>query len=175
MADYVDKKFYKLNATTASTKDIHEITSNTDTLLGYKGVVIYIDEIQHFSKKQQQSLLEFMENGKVTLIASTTENPYFAIHKAIISRCNIFKFEPLTSKDIYKGLLKTIDKISIIDFLSKLSFIKSKSEARRLIQQGGIEIDNKKINDINKILVLNKGKELIEKKKKKTFVKVIIE
>lgn len=112
MADYVDKKFYKLNATTASTKDIHEITSNTDTLLGYKGVVIYIDEIQHFSKKQQQSLLEFMENGKVTLIASTTENPYFAIHKAIISRCNIFKFEPLTSKDIFKGLLKTIDKIN---------------------------------------------------------------
>lgn len=112
MADYVDKKFYKLNATTASTKDIYEITANTDTLLGYKGVVIYIDEIQHFSKKQQQSLLEFMENGKVTLIASTTENPYFAIHKAIISRCNIFKFEALTSKDIYKGLIKTIDKIN---------------------------------------------------------------
>lgn len=113
MADYVDKKFYKLNATTASTKDIHEITANTDTLLGYNGVVIYIDEIQHFSKKQQQSLLEFMENGKVTLIASTTENPYFAIHKAIISRCNIFKFESLTAKDIYNGLIKTIDKINI--------------------------------------------------------------
>lgn len=112
MADYVDKKFYKLNATTASTKDIHEITANTDTLLGYKGVVIYIDEIQHFSKKQQQSLLEFMENGKVTLIASTTENPYFAIHKAIISRCNIFKFQSLSSKDIYNGLIKTIAKIN---------------------------------------------------------------
>ena len=79
MANYVDKKFYKLNATTASVKDIQDITSNLDNLLNYNGVVIYIDELQHFSKKQQQALLEFIENGRVTLIASTTENPYFAI------------------------------------------------------------------------------------------------
>lgn len=108
MANYVDKKFYKLNATTASVKDIQDIASNLDTLLGYNGVVIYIDELQHFSKKQQQSLLEFIENGKITLIASTTENPYFVLHKAILSRCNIFQFKSLTKEDILIGLKKSI-------------------------------------------------------------------
>ncbi|MDU4801548.1 MAG: replication-associated recombination protein A [Clostridium butyricum] len=108
MANYVEKKFYKLNATTASVKDIQEIASNLDTLLGYNGVVVYIDELQHFSKKQQQSLLEFIEKGQITLIASTTENPYFALHKAILSRCNIFTFKPLTADDIKLGVIKAI-------------------------------------------------------------------
>lgn len=111
MANYVDRKFYKLNATTASVKDIQEITESLDSLLNYNGVVIYIDELQHFSKKQQQALLEFIENGRVTLIASTTENPYFAIHKAILSRCNIFKFEALNINDITIGLEKSIKKL----------------------------------------------------------------
>ncbi|AYE33167.1 replication-associated recombination protein A [Clostridium septicum] len=111
MANYADRKFYKLNATTASVKDIQEITSSLDSLLNYNGVVIYIDEIQHFSKKQQQALLEFIENGRVTLIASTTENPYFAIHKAIISRCNIFNFKQLESSDVIIGLEKAINKL----------------------------------------------------------------
>lgn len=111
MANYVDRKFYKLNATTASVKDIQEITESLDSLLNYNGVVIYIDELQHFSKKQQQALLEFIENGRVTLIASTTENPYFAIHKAILSRCNIFKFEGLNINDITIGLEKAIKKL----------------------------------------------------------------
>ena len=111
MANYADRKFYKLNATTASVKDIQEITSSLDSLLNYNGVVIYIDEIQHFSKKQQQALLEFIENGRVTLIASTTENQYFAIHKAIISRCNIFNFKQLESSDVIIGLEKAINKL----------------------------------------------------------------
>lgn len=111
MANYVDKKFYKLNATTASIKDIQEITESLNTLMGYNGVVIYLDEIQHFNKKQQQALLEFIENGKITLIASTTENPYFSIHKAIISRCNIFRFTPLTVEDIIIGLEKSLKKL----------------------------------------------------------------
>ena len=111
MANYSDKKFYKLNATTASVKDIQEITESLDSLLNYNGVVIYIDEIQHFSKKQQQALLEFIENGRVTLIASTTENPYFAIHKAILSRCNIFQFQALNIDEIIEGLEKAIKKL----------------------------------------------------------------
>lgn len=111
MANYVDKKFYKLNATTASVKDIQQITESLDSLLNYNGVVIYIDELQHFSKKQQQALLEFIENGRVTLIASTTENPYFAIHKAILSRCNIFQFEALSIKEIAEGLEIAIKRI----------------------------------------------------------------
>lgn len=111
MANYVDKKFYKLNATTASVKDIQDITNNLDSLLSYSGVVLYIDELQHFNKKQQQALLEFIEDGRITLIASTTENPYFVIHKAIISRCNIFSFKPLSSEDIIIGLEKSINKL----------------------------------------------------------------
>ena len=111
MANYVDKKFYKLNATTASVKDIQEITNNMNNLLNYNGVVLYIDEIQHFNKKQQQALLEFIEDGRITLIASTTENPYFVIHKAIISRCNIFSFNPLSTYDIIIGLKNSIKKL----------------------------------------------------------------
>ncbi|MBW6409840.1 replication-associated recombination protein A [Clostridium weizhouense] len=111
MANYVDKKFYKLNATTASVKDIQEITGSLDNLLNYGGIVLYIDELQHFNKKQQQALLEFIEDGRITLIASTTENPYFVIHKAIISRCNIFQFEPLKVLDIVLGLKKSLDKL----------------------------------------------------------------
>ncbi|NOW92902.1 replication-associated recombination protein A [Clostridium beijerinckii] len=111
MANYVDKKFYKLNATVASVKDIQDITNNIDSLLNYNGVVLYIDELQHFNKKQQQALLEFIEDGRITLIASTTENPYFVIHKAIISRCNIFSFKPLTTGDIIVGLKRSIHKL----------------------------------------------------------------
>lgn len=112
MANYVDKKFYKLNATTASVKDIQDIAASLNTLLGYNGVVVYIDELQHFSKKQQQSLLEFIENGQITLIASTTENPYFVLHKAILSRCNIFTFKPLSVDEIKIGLIKSINKMN---------------------------------------------------------------
>ena len=111
MANYVDKKFYKLNATTASVKDIQDITNNIDNLLNYNGVVLYIDELQHFNKKQQQALLEFIEDGRITLIASTTENPYFVIHKAIISRCNIFSFNPLGTEDIIVGLKNSIKRL----------------------------------------------------------------
>ena len=113
MASYVDKKFYKLNATVASVKDIQDITNNMDNLLNYNGVVLYIDELQHFNKKQQQALLEFIEDGRITLIASTTENPYFVIHKAIISRCNIFSFKPLNTNDIVVGLEKSIEKLIV--------------------------------------------------------------
>jgi putative ATPase len=112
MASYVDKKFYKLNATTASVKDIQDITDNMNNLLNYNGVVLYIDELQHFNKKQQQALLEFIEDGRITLIASTTENPYFVIHKAIISRCNIFSFKPLETSDIIIGLENSIKKLT---------------------------------------------------------------
>lgn len=134
MANYVDKKFYKLNATTASVKDIQEITSNLDNLLNYKGVVIYIDELQHFSKKQQQALLEFIENGRVTLIASTTENPYFAIHKALLSRCNIFNFTPLTIDEVMVGLERAI--LKLIDEKVQVTYSKEALNYIAEISQG---------------------------------------
>ena len=103
------KRFYKLNATNASLKDIQDITKELDTFLGINGVVLYLDEIQNFNKKQQQSLLEYIEDGRITLIASTTENPYFYIFKAILSRSTIFEFKPVGEEDIKKALDRAIN------------------------------------------------------------------
>ena len=108
IAKKAGKRFYKLNATNASLKDIQDITKELDTFLGINGVVLYLDEIQYFNKKQQQSLLEYIEDGRITLIASTTENPYFYIFKAILSRSTIFEFKPVGEKDIKKALDRAI-------------------------------------------------------------------
>ncbi|MBM6837008.1 replication-associated recombination protein A [Clostridium saudiense] len=115
IAEKAGKKFYKLNATNASLKDIQEITKELDTFLGVNGVVLYLDEIQNFNKKQQQSLLEYIEDGRITLIASTTENPYFYIFKALLSRSTIFEFKPLSEKDIKKAINRALD-ITIADY-----------------------------------------------------------
>lgn len=90
----------RLNATTASLSDIREIMDEVGTLIAPNGVLLYLDEIQYFNKKQQQSLLEFIENGKITLVASTTENPYFTIFNAILSRSTVFEFKMLTAEDV---------------------------------------------------------------------------
>ena len=90
----------RLNATTASLSDIRDIMDEVGTLMAPNGVLLYLDEIQYFNKKQQQSLLEFIENGKITLVASTTENPYFTIFNAILSRSTVFEFKMLTAEDI---------------------------------------------------------------------------
>ncbi len=86
----------KLNATVAGTKDIKEVLQETGTLFGADGILLFIDEIQYLNKRQQQTLLEFIEDGRITLIASTTENPYFYIYKAILSRSTVFEFKPLS-------------------------------------------------------------------------------
>ncbi len=105
-ADVCGKKLYKLNATNASTKDIKEIASDLDSFETRGGVLLYLDEIQNFNKKQQQSLLEYIENGSITLIASTTENPYFYVYNAILSRCTVVEFKPVETDDIKKALLR---------------------------------------------------------------------
>ena len=97
IAKQTNRTLYKLNATTASTADIKEIVSQLDTFMAPNGVLLYLDEIQSFNKKQQQSLLEHIENGKITLIASTTENPYFYVFNAILSRSTIFEFKQIDS------------------------------------------------------------------------------
>jgi len=95
IAQQTDRKLYHLNATTAGIADIKAIIDELDTFLAPNGALVYLDEIQYFNKKQQQSLLEFIETGKITLIASTTENPYFYIYNAILSRCTVFEFKPV--------------------------------------------------------------------------------
>ena len=102
----------KLNATTASLADIKEVCGETGTILGSSGTLLYLDEIQYFNKKQQQSLLEYIEDGRITLIASTTENPYMYVYNAIISRCAVFEFKAVTANDMLPALKKALDKLN---------------------------------------------------------------
>lgn len=104
IANKVGKKLYRLNGTTASTADIKEIVSQLDTFEGRNGVVLYLDEIQYLNKKQQQNLLEFIENGSITLIASTTENPYFYVYNAVLSRCTVFEFKPVEPPEVQRAV-----------------------------------------------------------------------
>ena len=94
------KTLYRLNATTASTSDLKDIIASRSDLENQNGILLYLDEIQYFNKKQQQTLLEYIENGDITLIASTTENPYFYVYNAILSRSTVFEFKSLAPKDI---------------------------------------------------------------------------
>ena len=104
---------YKLNGTNASIDDIKNVIKESDSFLNNEGVLLYLDEIQYLNKKQQQSLLEFVESGNITLIASTTENPYFYIYPALISRCTVFEFKALKVDDIKEGLLKACNKLGL--------------------------------------------------------------
>ncbi len=99
IAKRTQKALYHLNATTASLQDIKNVIGDVGTMMAPNGILLYLDEIQYFNKKQQQSLLEFLENGKITLIASTTENPYFYIYNALLSRCTVFEFKSLTAQE----------------------------------------------------------------------------
>ena len=99
----------RLNATTASLSDVKSIIDETATMFGSNGILLYLDEIQYFNKKQQQSLLEYIEDGRITLIASTTENPYFYVYNAIISRSAVFEFTPILSSDIIPALLRALN------------------------------------------------------------------
>lgn len=108
IAQQTNRMLYKLNATTASTADIKEIVSQLDTFMAPNGVLLYLDEIQSFNKKQQQSLLEHIENGKITLIASTTENPYFYVFNAILSRSTIFEFKQIDASAALKAVKRAV-------------------------------------------------------------------
>ena len=94
----------KLNGTTASTADIRDVVAQVNTLQAVNGVLLYLDEIQYFNKKQQQTLLEFIENGSITLIASTTENPYFYVYNAILSRSTVFEFKPVEREEVARAV-----------------------------------------------------------------------
>ena len=109
IAERTNRTLRKLNATTAGISDIKRIIDELDTFLTPGGVLLYLDEIQYFNKKQQQSLLEFIEDGRITLIASTTENPYFCVFNAILSRSTVFEFKPVTPEDAEKAVQRAID------------------------------------------------------------------
>lgn len=106
-----DKQFYKLNATNASLADIKAITAELGENSFSNGILLYLDEIQNFNKKQQQSLLEFIETGDITLIASTTENPYFYVYNAILSRSSVFEFKPIEAKEVKRAVVRAVEKL----------------------------------------------------------------
>jgi len=112
IAENIGMQFFKVNATTAAGKDIKDILEQSNTVFGSDGMLLYLDEIQYLNKKQQQTLMEYIENGKVTLIASTTENPYFYIYKAVLSRCAVFEFKPLYKDDIKIALLRGLARMN---------------------------------------------------------------
>lgn len=122
------KTLYKLNATTAGLADVKQIIAESGSLLGMSGILLYLDEIQYFNKKQQQSLLEYIENGKITLIASTTENPYFYIYPAIISRCAVFEFKSVESNQL---------KLAVS---SAAAFLEKEMEKKIILSDGALSL-----------------------------------
>ena len=127
IAKQTNRTLYKLNATTASTADIKDIVAQLDTFMAPNGVLLYLDEIQSFNKKQQQSLLEFIENGKITLIASTTENPYFYVFNAILSRSTVFEFKQISADAALKAVKRAV------------SFLEERSGLKALPEEGALE------------------------------------
>ena len=108
IANKTNRTLKKLNGTTASTSDIKEIVSQLNTFSGINGILLYLDEIQYFNKKQQQTLLEYIENGSITLIASTTENPYFYVYNAILSRSTVFEFKSISPDEVKKAVFRAV-------------------------------------------------------------------
>ena len=127
IAKQTNRTLYQLNATTASTADIKNIVAQLDTFMAPNGVLLYLDEIQSFNKKQQQSLLEHIENGKITLIASTTENPYFYVFNAILSRSTVFEFKQISADAALKAVKRAV------------SFLEERTALRARAEKGALE------------------------------------
>ena len=127
IAKQTNRTLFKLNATTASTADIKEIVSQLDTFMAPNGVLLYLDEIQSFNKKQQQSLLEYIENGKITLIASTTENPYFYVFNAILSRSTVFEFKQISAQASLQAVKRAVE------------FMENRTALTALSEEGALE------------------------------------
>ena len=127
IAKQTNRTLYQLNATTASTADIKNIVAQLDTFMAPNGVLLYLDEIQSFNKKQQQSLLEYIENGKITLIASTTENPYFYVFNAILSRSTVFEFKQISAAAALKAVKRAV------------SFLEERTALHAEVEEGALE------------------------------------
>ncbi len=132
IAENSGMRLHKLNGTSASTSDIKAVLGEIGTLQGAGGILLYLDEIQYLNKKQQQSLLECIEDGSVTLIASTTENPYFYIYNALLSRCTVFEFKQLNAGDIRQGLERAVERLEEEEGIP----IRMEEDAMNLLAEG---------------------------------------
>ncbi len=151
----------KLNGTTANLDDIKKVIDDSKSVFASKGVLLYLDEIQYFNKKQQQSLLEYVEKGFITLIASTTENPYFYIYPALLSRCSVFEFKSITPAEVEKGLKRVVDLNKIKIDLEAIKFIAlaSNGDMRKAINN--LEVLSGALG--NKKITLEHAEEIIDK------------
>ena len=119
VAKQTGREFYRINATVASLSDIKDILNMSHSITAYDGIILYIDEIQYVNKKQQQSLLEYVEDGRVTLISSTTENPFFSLYPALLSRSTVFEFKPVEASDMLQALRRAFDICNQTEGLNK--------------------------------------------------------
>lgn len=171
IANKTKRALRKLNGTNASTKDIKDIVAELDTFSAPNGILLYLDEIQYFNKRQQQSLLEYIENGKITLIASTTENPYFYVYSAILSRSTVFEFKSIDAQDVVPAVKRGFDFLAKENNLS----IKYDDEVARRIAYGCGGDVRKALNTVEncyfatacidgeKIITLETAQELVQK------------
>ena len=172
IAGRTNKLLKKLNATTASTSDIKDIVSQIDTFSGMNGILLYLDEIQYFNKKQQQTLLEFIENGSITLIASTTENPYFYVYNAILSRSTVFEFKTVDSDEVERAVQRGFDIVAkdrnvtfdIEDGVTKYIATACGGDVRKAMNAVELtSLTSTKLNDNHELITLETAKELTQK------------
>ena len=157
IAERTQRSLRKLNATTAGISDIKKIIDELDTFLTPGGVLLYLDEIQYFNKKQQQSLLEFIEDGRITLIASTTENPYFCVFGAILSRSTVFEFKPVSARDAETAVQRAVE---ILNGRREKPLAVEDGVVRRIAQACGGDV-RKAINAVELLFSASNGRERI--------------
>ena len=157
IAERTQRSLRKLNATTAGIADIKRIIDELDTLMTPGGVLLYLDEIQYFNKKQQQSLLEFIEDGRITLIASTTENPYFCVFGAILSRSTVFEFKPISAEDAEVAVQRAFD---ILNGRHSEPLMVEGGVIRRISQACGGDV-RKAINAVELLFAASAGQDTI--------------
>ena len=157
IAERTQRSLRKLNATTAGIADIKKIIDELDTFLTPGGVLLYLDEIQYFNKKQQQSLLEFIEDGRITLIASTTENPYFCVFGAILSRSTVFEFKPVTAADAEQAVLRAV---SILNSRREIPLAVEDGVVHRISQACGGDV-RKAINAVELLFSASAGRNCV--------------
>ena len=171
IADSAGKRLHKMNGTNMSLADIKSVVGEIGTLLSTNGIILYIDEIQYLNKKQQQSLLEYIENGDITLIASTTENPYFYIYNAILSRSTVFEFKPVLPKDIEKRLYlayKFLEqeqnvKITLEDKAAEIISISCGGDVRKALNTVELTVLSAPLTKNGKIITTELAQQLAQK------------
>ena len=157
IAERTNRSLRKLNATTAGIADIKRIIDELDTFLAPGGVLLYLDEIQYFNKKQQQSLLEFIEDGRITLIASTTENPYFCVFNAILSRSTVFEFKPVSAADVEKAVDRAV---SILNERRERPLVLEEGVTRRIASSCGGDV-RKAINAVELLFSASEDRDAV--------------